>query len=100
IIANWKYLELQTPTGTVLKRFSQADGLVITGTSSGATIEYKVVVTGATSEFTGKTVGKTVIYANATGGTPIATETFTNFTFVENEDELTVRHVLEVPKVI
>lgn len=100
IIANWKYLELQTPTGAVLKRFSQADGLSITGSPTSPTIEYRITVTGITPEFTGKKVNKSVIYAVATGGTPIATESFTEFTFVENEDELTVKHVIEVPKVI
>lgn len=100
IIADWKYLELQTPTGTPLKRFTTSNGLVITGTSNNATIEYKVVTTGAMAEFKNKTVGKSVLYSVVSGGQPIATETFAEFTFTQNEDELTVKHVLEVPKVI
>jgi len=100
IVSAWKYLEIQTPTGTPLKRFDVSTGLVINGSGSTQTIEYKVVAKGADVEFTGVTAGKSVLFDTATGGTAIATETFTDFTFVAEEDELTVIHKLEVPKVI
>lgn len=97
ILSNWNYLELRTPTGTVLKRFSTADGLTITGNATTQEIEYKIVVSGLDASFTGQSVGKSVLYDVATGGSAIATESFTNFTFESEDDELTVIHKLQVP---
>lgn len=100
ILSNWKYLELQSPDGTPLKRFSTADGLTITGNATAQEIEYKVIVSGADASFTGQTVGKSVLFDVATGGSAIATESFTTFTFESVDDELTVIHKLQAPQVI
>lgn len=99
VVGSWKYLDIQTPTGTSLKRYSEADGLVITGQGT-QTISYTVIITGATPEFTGKTVGKSVLYKELVGGEEIATETFSDFIFQSDEDTLTITHKLNVPKVI
>lgn len=98
ILSNWTYLELRTPTGTVLKRFGVGDGLTIIGNATTPTIEYKIVVKGTDATFMNQTVGKSVLYDVAEGGTAIATENFTGFTFAEEADELTVIHTLEVPQ--
>ncbi|MDJ0331731.1 hypothetical protein [Planococcus sp. S3-L1] len=100
VIANWKYLEVRTPTGVVLKRFSVTDGLTITGTSASAEIEYKIVISGNDATFIGQSVGKSVLFDAATGGSAIATETFSTFLFESAEDELTIIHKLQVPKVL
>lgn len=97
-IGSWKYLEAQKSDGTVIKRFGTTDGLTIT--QVGQTIEYKIVISGADALFTGQSVAKSVIYNVATGGQPIATETFTVFTFDVTEDELTIKHVLQIPQVV
>lgn len=97
ILANWKYLEVRKPDGTVLKRFSTADGLTITGTTE---IEYKIVISGSDATFLNQQVGQSVLFDVATGGSAIATESFTAFTFESADDELTIIHKLQVPQVI
>ena len=100
VIGSWKYLELRSPDGTVLKRFGTADGLTITGTATSTEIEYKVIVSGTDATFLNKQVSKSVLFDVATGGSAIATETFTTFTFESADDELTIIHKLQVPAVI
>ncbi|HJF32206.1 MAG TPA: hypothetical protein K8V56_10610 [Sporosarcina psychrophila] len=100
VLSSWVYLEVQTPTGTPVKRFSVSDGLIITGTANSTEIEYKVVCSGADASFTGKEIGKSVLFDVASGGQAIMEEVFTPFTLEQDNDELTVIHKLEVPKVI
>lgn len=100
VIANWTYLEVRTPTGIVLKRFSTTDGLIITGTSTSTEIVYKVVISGSDATFLNQEVGQSILFDTASGGSAIATETFTTFTFESIDDELTIIHKLQVPQVI
>lgn len=100
VLANWKYLEVQSDTGAVLKRFTVADGLVITGSESSTEIEYKLVLSGADPIFTGQTVERSVLFDVATGGSSITTESFAKFTFESLDDELTLLHKLQVPQVV
>lgn len=100
VLANWKYLELQTPSGVVLKRFGTADGLTITGTSTSTEIEYKLVISGSDATFLNQQVSKSILFDVATGGSAIVTETFTTFTFESTDDELTIIHKLQLPAVI
>lgn len=99
ILSEWVYLELQDDSGTPLKRFGIADGLTVTGDESTHEIEYKVIVSGADVLFSGQSVGKSVLYDVDTGGTPIAVESFSTFTFEADDDELTIIHRLQVPQV-
>lgn len=97
-VNSWQYLEIQKLDGTPIKRFGTTDGLTIT--QVGQTIEYIIVISGADALFTGQPVANSVIYDVATGGNSIAIETFTEFTFAANEDELTINHVLQIPQVV
>ena len=97
-VGSWKYLEVQKADGTAIKRFTTTDGLTIT--QVGQTIEYKIVISGVDVSFTGQSVAKSVIYDIATGGQPIATEVFTEFTFAATEDEISIKHVLQIPQVV
>lgn len=99
VIANWTYLEVQDATGIVIKRFGISDGLTITGNATTQEIEYKLVITG-NATFLGKTVGKSVLFDDATGGTAIATEVFTSFTFESADDQLTIIHKLQIPQIV
>ena len=99
IIANWNHLEIRTPTGTVIKRFNIADGLIITGNATTQEIEYKLVITGDAT-FLGQSVGKSVIFDSIDGTNAIATEVFTPFIFESAEDQLTVIHKLQVPQIV
>ena len=100
VIANWKHLEVRTPTGVVLKRFSTADGLVITGNASSPVIEYKLIIKGSDALFANQTVGRSVVFDSAVSTNAIATESFTSFTFESADDELTIIHKLQVPQVL
>ncbi|MTD30126.1 hypothetical protein [Planomicrobium sp. YIM 101495] len=100
VIANWKYLELRKPDGTVLKRFGIADGLEIAGSANTPTIEYKLIIKGSDALFTNQTVGKSVVFDSPTGANAITTENFTSFTFESADDELTIIHKLQIPQVL
>lgn len=100
VLSNWKYLQVCKPDGTILKRFSTTDGLTITGTAVNTELEYKVVISGSDATFIGQSVGKSVLFDVATGGSAIATETFTTFTFESVDDSLTILHKLQIPAVI
>lgn len=97
-IGSWQYLEVQKADGTPIRRFTTTDGLTIT--QVGQTIVYQIVISGTDALFTGQTVSKSVVYDSATGGQPLATETFAEFTFITVEDELTVKHVIQIPQVV
>jgi len=97
-IGSWKYLEVQKADSTAIKRFTTIDGLTIT--QVGQAVEYKIVISGVDALFTGQSVAKSVIYDVATSGQPIATETFAEFTFAASEDELTIKHVIQIPQVV
>ncbi|MGG4434263.1 hypothetical protein AAXE64_06855 [Priestia megaterium] len=100
IQTNWKYLELQSSTGTPILRITTTDSRV-TITNANGKITYTLVLKGSDSGITvGSTeVGKSAIFNAASGGTAFSTETFTSFTFAGTQDELTVTHELQVPKV-
>ncbi|MGE6488935.1 hypothetical protein [Paenisporosarcina sp. NPDC076898] len=97
-IGSWKYLEVQKADGTPIKRFAVADGLTIT--QVGQSIEYQIIISGSNALFTGQSVAKSVIFDVATGGQPIAIETFTEFTFAASEDQLTIKHTIQIPQVV
>lgn len=99
IASTFTYLELQDETGTPIKRFSTADGLTITNDIPSKTITYTIITTGDTT-FLNKTVAKSVIYQTSTSTDVFATESFSQFTFESAEDELTVKHTIQVPQVI
>lgn len=94
---NVTYLELQDEQGNPIKRFNTTNGLTIQNDINNRTITYEVVATGDNT-FINKTVSKSVLFDVATGGQPIAVEEFSPFTFESEEDELTVKHKLQLPQ--
>lgn len=92
----WQYLEVQKQDGTPLKRFTLSDGLTIT--QVGNTIEYVIIINGNDPLFSNQTVSKSVIFDVATGGQAIAVESFTDFTFESTDDQLTIKHTIQVPQ--
>lgn len=97
---NWKYLELQSSTGTPVLRITTTDSRLTILNSNGK-ITYVLVLKGSDVGITVGTteVGKSAIFNVASGGTAFSTETFTSFIFAGTQDELTVTHELQVPKV-
>ncbi|ETI68127.1 hypothetical protein [Neobacillus vireti] len=99
--ANWKYIELQDDTGNKIVRLSPSDLRVTWTHATGEkTLKLQIVVKGSDTDIVKpKTFSKSAIYDVATGGTPYSVESFTSFTMESDQDELTVIHSLEVPKV-
>ncbi|WP_210367431.1 hypothetical protein [Bacillus sp. REN3] len=102
IQANWKYIELQDDTGVAIVRLSVYDSRVTWTHSVGEqTLKLQVIIKGSDSDITvPKTFAKSVIFNVATGGNLLSTESFTPFTIEGDQDELTVIHLIEVPKVV
>jgi hypothetical protein len=99
IQTNWKYLELQSSTGTPILRITTSDSRLTISNANGK-LTYVLVLKGSDAGITiGTEVGKSAIFNVASGGTAYSTETFTSFTFAGTQDELTVTHELQVPKV-
>lgn len=96
IASKFTYLELQDQNGNPIKRFDTSNGLTITNV--GQTIVYQVVATGDNT-FLNKTVAKSVLFDVASGGQSFAEESFLPFTFESEEDELTVKHTIQVPQI-
>ena len=95
---NWQYIELQNETGVKIIRFSPSDSR-ITSIVEGNNIKITVVIKGSDVDITKpSTFAKSVIYNVATGGVSYSTESFTPFTIEGEQDELTVIHTIEVPK--
>lgn len=100
IQSNWKYIELQDDTGVAIVRLSPSDSRV-TSIIEGNNVKITVVVKGSDSDITApKTFAKSVIYNVATGGSPLSVESFTPFTIEGDQDELTIIHSIQVPKVV
>lgn len=102
IQSNWKYIELQDDTGVAIVRLSPSDSRVTwTHTAGEQTLKLQVIIKGSDTDVTApKTFSKSVIYNVATGGSQLSVESFTPFTIEGDQDELTVIHSIEVPKVV
>lgn len=102
IQANWKYIELRDGIGTAILRADTSDNRVSwTHTAGSQTLELTIVVKGADAGITlPQTFASSAIYDVASGGNPFSVEAFTSFTMEGTGDELTVKHQIQVPKVI
>lgn len=102
IQANWKHIELRDDVGTAVLRISTSDSRVTWTHSAGSqTLELTIVVKGADAGITlPQTFASSAIYDVASGGSPYSEEPFSSFTMEGTGDELTVKHQIQVPKVI
>lgn len=99
IQANWKYIELQNDANSPVVRLSPADNKVTWVHNAGESVlKLQIIITGANVTL-GTTISHSAIFDGATGGLPYSKETFNPFTFESEEDQLTVIHSIEVPKV-
>ncbi|MBU9720555.1 MULTISPECIES: hypothetical protein [Bacillaceae] len=101
IESNWQYIELQNDEGNSIVRLSPTDSRVQWTHSTGdQVLKLQVVVKGSDSDIASETTfGQSAIYKTSSGGNPISVESFTPFTIESEDDELTVIHSIEVPKV-
>ncbi|MGE6259220.1 hypothetical protein ACQKCU_15160 [Heyndrickxia sporothermodurans] len=100
IQSNWKYIELQDESGKAIIRLSPTDNRVTWSHAAGdQTLKLQVIIKGSDSDITKpSTLAKSLIFNVTQGGQPFSIESFTPFTIEQNEDELTVIHSIQVPK--
>lgn len=100
IQSNWQYIELQDDAGTKIVRLSPSDNRVTWSHAEGdQTLKLQVIIKGSDSDIVKpSTFVKSAIFNVVTGGQPFSVESFTPFTLEQNEDELTVIHSIQVPK--
>lgn len=91
-----------TNSGTGVVRLSTSDSRVTVNSAAEANpYEIEVTVTGADSEITQpQTIdGSRVYEADAAGEEVTPIETFSSVTLDNDQDELTVRHQIEIPQI-
>ncbi|MED4374307.1 hypothetical protein P9274_00985 [Schinkia azotoformans] len=100
IQTNWNYIELRNDSGTPIIRLNTTD-LRVTSTLEGQTVKLQVIVKGSDTDITYPiTISSSAIYDVATGGNAYSVESFTPFTIESDQDELTVIHNIEIPKIV
>ena len=100
ILNNWKYIELQDDQSNPILRLSNADSRV-TSVVDNNNVKVTIVVKGSDADITTPvTFSKSVIYNVATDGNALSEESFDNFTMQSENDELTVIHTIEVPRLV
>lgn len=103
IEANWRHIELQDDLGAKVIRLDTSDPRVTFTHSPGKEVlELTVVINGSDSDITlPKTFAASAIYTSAVEVTPVtAVEPFSNFEMTMEEDQITVRHRIQVPQTV
>lgn len=106
IQANWNYLELRDAGGAAIVRLQVGVDSRVTWTHTvGAQIlEITAVIKGSDSDISGslpKTFASSAVYKVASAGNAFSAEAFTSsFTIATVDDQLTVKHRIQVPKVV
>lgn len=99
----WKYIELRDDQGQAILRLGTDDPRVSFTHAPGAqTLELSVVIKGDDAEVSlPQKFNSSVIFNEVTGGeamTPV--EEFALFEMTTTEDQITVRHRIEVPRMV
>lgn len=98
---NWEWIELRDDDGDPIFRVDETNDTRVTWThDAGAQVlELEIVVQGSDDDVTApQTFGESALFDVETDGSPYSVETFDNFTIEDDEDQLTVRHQIEVPQ--
>ncbi|NYV68138.1 hypothetical protein HYI36_22940 [Bacillus sp. Gen3] len=98
---NWKFIELQNELGAKILRLDTTDPRVTWTHAPGSDVlELSITVSGSDAEVTlPKTFAASAIYTSAEASEPVtAVEPFSNFEMTMEEDQITVRHRIEVPQ--
>ena len=102
---NWSYLELRDMSDASIVRLKidtdpRASWTHLQGSQ---TLEITVVIKGSDADIgtLPKVFNSTAIFKDAIGGDPCSVELFNpNFTMASSEDQLTIKHRIQVPKII
>lgn len=102
IEANWEYIELRDDQGSAIVRLPITDDRVEwTHTPGAQTLEMTVTINGSDPDISlPQTVAGSALYKAASGGDAMSEKTFVPFTLMAAEDEITIRHQIQVPEVV
>jgi len=102
--ANWKYIELRNASNAPILRISTSDPRVTwTNLANAQTLELTIVVKGSDAGLSGSlplTFASSALFDVATGGSPYSVESFTPFAMEAPEDQLTIKHQVQIPQVV
>jgi len=101
--SGYAYVELQEVDGTPWERLEIDTDARCNWThdANAQTLELTVVISGDDADVTlPQEFGKSVLFDGATGGDPLSTETITKATLEAADDEVTIKHQVEVPEVV
>jgi hypothetical protein len=98
----WKYHELRDIDGNVVVRLSTSDSRVNwTHDPLSQILEITTVIRGSDDDIIlPKSFASSALYNVGVGGEALSVEGFSQFTIEAGSDQLTVRHRIEVPRVI
>lgn len=104
ILDTWIWIELRDSNGDPVVRLSTSDPRVAWTSMDNTTnpLELVITVEGGDADIPVPTTFRySAIYnIGPTGGSAFSVEEFTQFTISANEDQLTVRHRIQVPQII
>lgn len=101
IESTWVYLELRDDADSQIIRVDDSDSrLSWTHSDGDQTLEYTITVSGSDSDISPpQTFEKSALYKEDSGGDYMSLESFTQFTIETSDDQLTVKHQVQVPQV-
>lgn len=101
IEATWTYIELRNENNQAILRLPISDPRVQWVHSLGdQVLQLKVTIKGSDPDINlPQTIAGSAIYKVPTGGDALCEETFVKFTLISEEDEITIRHQIQVPEV-
>ena len=101
--AGFNFIELQKADGTPWERLQVDTDVrcVWTTLPDGQTLELTVTISGDDIDITlPQELGKSELYENAVGGSALSSETFSATTLENENDEVVVKHRVQVPQVV
>lgn len=102
IQATWTYIELRDNEGAAIIRLPATDPRVSWTHEPGAqTLELTAVIKGSDPDISlPQAIAGSALFKVDEGGEAISEETFIAFTLAAEEDEITIKHQLQVPQVV
>lgn len=100
--ATWTYHELRDGSAAAIVRLALSDSRVTwTHAANAQTLELTTIITGSDVDITlPQTFAASALYKVATSGSALSEESFTQFTIEATNDQLTIKHRVEIPRVI